>query len=139
MAGPPPPPPPPPPVGVPPPPGPPPPMAGGGGRSALLGEIQQGKKLKKAVTNDRSAPAVGSRAVGESGGSSASSASHLAPPVPSSGRSRSNSGDESSSMAMGPQLAGLFAGGMPKLKSRGGIDTGGKMIQILILGLKILT
>ncbi|XP_056000077.1 PX domain-containing protein kinase-like protein isoform X2 [Ostrea edulis] len=73
-----------PPVGIPPPPAPPPPTSPGGpppapqapppappappppsassgssnGRSALLGDIRTGMKLKKAVTNDRSAPKV---------------------------------------------------------------------------------
>lgn len=59
-----PPPPPPPPAPVP---GPPPPPSLGGGskgggtpnRSALLDQIHQGARLKKAVTNDRSAPQVG--------------------------------------------------------------------------------
>jgi hypothetical protein len=58
----------------------------------------------------------------------------LAPPVPGGGnRARSNSdqsgrdGGGSTGMEQPPQLAGLFAGGMPKLKKRGGgVDTGGK-------------
>lgn len=49
---------------------PPPPLAfnpsssksGGDNRGALLQSIRQGAKLKKAVTNDRSAPAVGGKA-----------------------------------------------------------------------------
>lgn len=58
----------------------------------------------------------------------------LAPPVPNGGnRARSNS-DQSGRGTSGttgteqpPQLAGIFAGGMPKLKKRGGgVDTGGK-------------
>ncbi len=63
----------------------------------------------------------------------------LAPPVPSGGnRVRSNSdqnGRETggiSGMEQPPQLGGLFAGGMPKLKKRGGgIDTGGKFSTTL--------
>lgn len=58
------PPPPPPPPGAPPPPkAPAPPPASKGGkptdRGALLGQIHKGAKLKKTVTNDRSAPSVG--------------------------------------------------------------------------------
>ena len=63
--------PPPPPPGPPPPPapGPPPPPAFGGGkkgggapdRGALLNQIHGGAKLKKTVTNDRSAPVVGGK------------------------------------------------------------------------------
>lgn len=55
----------------------------------------------------------------------------LAPPIPGN-RARSNSdqgnGDNrTSEMDQPPQLGGLFAGGMPKLKKRGGgVDTGGK-------------
>ncbi|PBP18664.1 WASP-interacting protein-like protein vrp1p [Diplocarpon rosae] len=134
----------------PPPPPPPPPMGGGpppppplgnlptrppaGNRGALLSDISKGKQLKKAVTNDRSAPIVGK----VSGGPGPSPMGG-APPVPVGGlktpgagnRARSNS-DQSGRDAGGatgteqaPQLAGLFAGGMPKLKKRGGgIDTG---------------
>lgn len=55
-----PPPPPPPPMGPPPPPmgPPPPPPPTATGRGALLGDIRKGARLKKAVTNDRSAPKV---------------------------------------------------------------------------------
>lgn len=54
----------------------------------------------------------------------------LAPPVPGGNRARANSdqGRDTSSAPMEapPQLGGLFAGGMPKLKKRGGnVDTGG--------------
>lgn len=49
----------PPPAPLAPPPPPPPPSSGGpGGRAALLGDIRSGISLKKAVTNDRSAPKV---------------------------------------------------------------------------------
>ncbi|KAI5865195.1 hypothetical protein GGS23DRAFT_594743 [Durotheca rogersii] len=53
-----------------------------------------------------------------------------APPVPGHNRARSNSDhgnrDSVASTESAPQLAGLFAGGMPKLKKRGGgVDTGG--------------
>lgn len=33
-------------------------------------------------------------------------------------------------MDTAPQLAGLFAGGMPKLKKRGGVNTGGTSILL---------
>ncbi|KAJ5158390.1 uncharacterized protein N7500_008041 [Penicillium coprophilum] len=145
---PPPPPPPPPPGGLggPPPPPPPgslpgrPPKAQVKDRGALLSDIHKGTKLKKAVTNDRSAPIVG----GSGGVSSAPPIagappvpgarpppSGLAPPVPSgpaANRLRSNSegvsGTDGAASAMPPQLGGIFAGGIPKLRSRGGVDTG---------------
>ena len=79
--------------------------------SELLKQIQAGKRLKKATTNDRSAPAIdGSKAGGGvgGGGGGGGGVGHSGPtttPVGSAGP---------------PQLAGLFAGGMPKLKPAGG-------------------
>ncbi|KAF2471919.1 uncharacterized protein BDR25DRAFT_16381 [Lindgomyces ingoldianus] len=56
--------------------------------------------------------------------------SGLAPPVPG-GRARSNSDtggdgsrDSTSLSSAAPQLGGLFAGGMPKLRKAGGVNTG---------------
>ncbi|KAL8387715.1 hypothetical protein RB595_009718 [Gaeumannomyces hyphopodioides] len=152
---PPPPPPPPPPMpgrGGPPPPPPPPPPGGGGfsakpagNRGALLSDITKGKALKKAVTHDRSAPVIASSSGGGGGGPPAGGAppvpgmmggapkppGGLAPPVPGNrgngdhGRSEST-GSANASMDSAPPLAGLFAGGMPKLRKTGGVgvDTG---------------
>lgn len=57
-----------------------------------------------------------------------------APPVPggNSARSDSDHGNSGvSGMEHPPQLGGIFAGGMPKLKKRGGgVDTGGKVCII---------
>ncbi|KAI4174762.1 MAG: hypothetical protein LQ343_002133 [Gyalolechia ehrenbergii] len=155
MAGPPPPPPPPMPgfggAGPPPPPPPPPggssvparpPPAVAKDRGALLTDITKGAKLKKAVTNDRSAPQVG-KASGSSGGPPVGAPpipglpkppAGLAPPVPGDkglNRGRSNSdasggGVDANTVPSAPQLGGIFAGvGMPKLKKTGGgVDTG---------------
>ncbi|TFA98477.1 hypothetical protein CCMA1212_009683, partial [Trichoderma ghanense] len=101
------------------------------GFNALLADINKGKALRKAVTNDRSAPAI-SKASSSSGpaigGAPPVPALALAPPVPGN-RARSNSDQKSASQDVrpvdsAPQLGGLFAGGIPKLKKRGGIDTG---------------
>ncbi|CAG8733660.1 17377_t:CDS:2, partial [Racocetra persica] len=75
-----------------------------GARSALLSQIQQGKKLKPTQTNDRSSPLAAGRTnssptLGVSSDGSVSSASRIG-------------------------LGALFAGGMPKLQSRGGVETG---------------
>lgn len=107
-------------------------------QGALLSDIGKGKQLRKAVTNDRSAPIVGKTAGDSSapppGGAPAipgmGRPSGLAPPVPGN-RMRSNSDQGRDSGSSGveapPQLGGLFAGGMPKLKKRGGgVDTGGE-------------
>ncbi|KAM3460739.1 hypothetical protein NHJ6243_005669 [Beauveria neobassiana] len=135
MPGPPPPPPPPPPPGAggpPPPPPPPPGGAPGGlpgrpppGRGALLADISKGRALKKTVTHDRSAPQVAG-GVASSGPAvgGAPPVPGLAPPVPGN-RARSNSDQGTGATSAGlesaaPQLGGLFAGGMPKLKKRGG-------------------
>uniref|UniRef100_A0A093V586 Verprolin n=1 Tax=Talaromyces marneffei PM1 TaxID=1077442 RepID=A0A093V586_TALMA len=115
--------------------------SGGGNRNALFADINKGvPKLRKAVTNDRSAPAIGKE--NKSGGPPIGGAppvpgmpkgpGGLAPPIPSANRLRSSSDagparddSGSSGVASGaPQLGGLFAGGMPKLRSRGGVDTG---------------
>ncbi|RIA84940.1 hypothetical protein C1645_831558 [Glomus cerebriforme] len=107
MPGPPPPPPPPPAAPAPPPPS--------TGRNALLEDIQKGKKLKKSVTNDRSAPVIDGKKASVSSSSG--------------GRARSSSASGGSNnvginATTAPGIGGLFAGGIPKLKSRGGIDTG---------------
>jgi hypothetical protein len=77
--------------------------------SALLAEIQKGKSLKKAVTNDRSSPLLDSKpkvgTVAGAGGVSPSIAGSIQSGLgPSAGP---------------PQLGGLFAGGIPKLKPAG--------------------
>ncbi|KXL46142.1 hypothetical protein M433DRAFT_136727 [Acidomyces richmondensis BFW] len=98
------------------------------GRTALLSDIEKGTRLKKAVTNDRSAPMVEKKGSGGGGppvGGAPPVPGGLRPPGP--GRARSNSDQGGSSVAAmetAPQLGGLFAGvGMPKLrKSAGGVN-----------------
>ena len=107
-------------------------------------DITKGTKLKKAVTNDRSAPLVekpSGRSIGPPVGGAppipgqGKPPTGLAPPVPgaaASNRARSNSdqgsgvGGDSGGTATAPQLGGIFAGvGIPKLrKTGGGVDTG---------------
>ncbi|KAG8625966.1 hypothetical protein KVT40_006367 [Elsinoe batatas] len=143
MPAPPPPPPPPPPPGAaggPPPPPPPPPgglpsrppPAAAKGRGALLGDITKGKQLKKTVTNDRSGAILdGKKNAGPSPlgappvpGGAPKAPSSLAPAPPGANRARSNSDLGDGGMSGGPQLAGILAGGMPKLRKTGGIKTG---------------
>src|SRR6266852_8257937 len=78
--------------------------------SELLKQIQAGRSLKKAVTHDRSAPVVGGSKGG--GGGAIGGAGHSAPTVASAGGAGAGS-------AGPPQIGGLFAGGIPKLKPAG--------------------
>lgn len=78
--------------------------------SELLKQIQAGKNLKKTVTNDRSAPAVAGAKGG--GGGATRGAAHSAPTIASAGAA-------GGSAAGPPQIGGLFAGGIPKLKPAG--------------------
>lgn len=77
--------------------------------SELLKQIQAGKRLKKAETHDRSAPIVEAPKSQLGGGNAAPSTS---------------SGIGGGVGAGPPQLAGLFAGGMPKLKPAGQSNLG---------------
>lgn len=70
--------------------------------SELLKQIQAGKKLKKAETHDRSAPLIDAKAGSGGGGGIAAAAAAASRGAPSMGGA--------------PQLGGLFAGGVPKLK-----------------------
>ena len=85
--------------------------------SELLKQIQAGKKLKKSETNDRSAPAID--AGPKSGGAGRSIAAPAVPSVAAAG---------GGSAAGPPQLGGLFAGGMPKLKPATNSSLGRKLL-----------
>ncbi|RKF62781.1 putative wasp-interacting protein vrp1p [Golovinomyces cichoracearum] len=110
-------------------------------RGALLSDITKGTRLKKAVTNDRSAPII-SKASGATGSvlplatappvpGSQKSGGILLPPVPEAKQLRSNveRSNWTTNKTLGNNVplhtGGLFSGGVPKLKKRdGGIDTG---------------
>ncbi|GBC18369.1 uncharacterized protein OCT59_006422 [Rhizophagus irregularis] len=80
-----------------------------GSRNALLSQIQQGAKLKPTKTNDRSSPLVGGK-TNDSNSSTQNSSGGVSQPAAGMG---GLSG-----------LGALFAGGVPKLKNRGGVETG---------------
>ncbi|KAI6250433.1 hypothetical protein HI914_01820 [Erysiphe necator] len=138
---------------MPPPPPPPPPLPSGnlpsqppaGNRSALLSDISRGKPLKKVTTNDRSAPIISNSSRASVPSLPLSSAPPIPgslktieapslPPVPASKQLRSNvskNGEVISGNSASSQLAGLFSGGIPKLKKReGGVDTGANSSSI---------
>lgn len=81
--------------------------SGGDPRSALLASIQQGTKLKKTTTVDKSGP-VGAGRIADANGSGKTSAAPSRPPPPNNGTNGT--------------LRGPFEGmsGMPKLKPVGG-------------------
>ncbi|KAJ2742870.1 hypothetical protein GGI20_004173 [Coemansia sp. BCRC 34301] len=90
--------------------------------SALLQQIQAGKRLKKAQTNDRSEAQIAKPAGSSSSGLPMGSMALPRPPVPPPGGFPSSAPAEP---RMGPPpgmpgLGGLFSGGMPKLKHRTG-------------------
>lgn len=140
------PPPPPPPPGPPPPAAPAPPPVGKGGkaadRGALLNQIHKGAKLKKAITNDKSAPVLSApKSTGSSGGAGKfntvavrnSGGAHGL--IPSYGR---GSIDDSAPAPLAPVggLGALFAGGLPmrpsqnKIKSNAGAPKGLRAIPL---------
>ena len=98
-------------------------------QGALLGDISKGARLKHAATNDRSAPLVEKKS--DNTGPAVSGAPPipgvLKPPgglAPAPGRARASSdtgggSGNDSGFGTAPQLGGLFAGGMPKLKKTG--------------------
>jgi WAS/WASL-interacting protein len=93
--------------------------------SALLEQIQAGRRLKKAETNDRSAPAIDTTKASAGGGGGAPRvASSSTPPAPNGGGP--------------PQLGGLFAGGMPKLKPAGQSNLGMLLTPLLSRNLTLL-
>ena len=93
--------------------------AGGGDRKALLNSIQKGTHLKKTVTNDRSAPIVGSN---KNNGAVSASVRGVGQ---NQGASQGDQGGSGGAPGPLPGIGGLFAGGMPTLKKTvGGVQTG---------------
>lgn len=83
--------------------------------SELLSQIQAGRKLKKAVTVDKSGPAIEGVKTSVGGGGGGGGGGGI-------GGGGGGGGGIGSALGGGggpPQLGGLFAGGMPKLKPAG--------------------
>ena len=135
----------------PPPPGPPPAPAppknskalaklGGGGtnKGALLDSIHKGTKLKKTVTNDKSAPVLGGVKSSPGGGGGGGGGSRGGGGGGAGGGGGGGGGSQSNgSQPSLPGIGGLFAGGMPTLKPAGGVrtgrQTGGREASLLTL------
>ncbi|XP_030746928.1 WAS/WASL-interacting protein family member 2-like isoform X2 [Sitophilus oryzae] len=79
-------------------------------RGALLNSIRKGTKLKKTVTVDKSAPMISGKVNSVSNSNSNNFGTN---------NSTSNTASSNQSTPNGLPLAGLFAGGMPKLKPTG--------------------
>ena len=101
-------------------------VGGASDRNALLSSIQQGKALKKTVTNDRSAPLVGgTKTSNNTQGSSNLNGGPICPPggrKPRTNRSEDGNGETPRL----PGIGGLFGDRMPQLKtaSSRGINSG---------------
>lgn len=93
------------------------PSAGPDTRSALLQSIQKGTKLKKTVTNDKSAPVIAGKTSNSNG---TSTTNNISRSIKSNANSTGGGNNGLSNDA--PKLGGIFGGlsSMPKLKPVGG-------------------